>query len=306
MKDKREFEFEGNKFFVKKPGSKVSQHAQRIYSAEFMKCLNEGLMVRAKLKKFLQEHGVWTEAQEEEEKDISKQINDIEVEIYRGGKDRKTMTLSEGREKAIKMKELRNKYSALISERQSYESNTAESMADNARFDFLVSECTFNEDGTKVYNSYEDYQLKSGEEFAYESAATLAQLMYSLEEDYAKKLPENQFLLRFGLVDDELRLINKSGHLIDREGRLINEEGYYVTEDGSRVDRDGNSLTEDGLLGMEVVYTDDDGQTVQPKESKVEEEPVAEEPVEAPATEVAVEPTPELPEAEAPPTVEAG
>ena len=277
MIEKREFEFEKKKYFVKKPGSKVSQHAQRIYSAEFMKCLNEGLMVRAKLKKFLQEHGVWTEAQEEEEKQISKEINDIEVEIYRGGKDRKTMSLSEGREKAIKMKELRNRYSNLISERQSYESNTAESMSDNARFDFLVSECTFNEDGTKVYNSYEDYQNKSGEEFAYEAASALAQLMYSLEEDYAKKLPENQFLLRFGLVDEELRLINKDGHLIDREGRLINEEGYYVTEDGKRVDKDGNSLAEDGLLDMEVVYTDDNGNEVRPR-AKPEPSPSKNEP----------------------------
>lgn len=276
MSETREFKYDGKEYFVKKPNSKVSQEGQRIYSSEFMRCLKDGLMVKASLKKFLKEHGVWNDAQEAEEKDISRQINELEIEIYKGGKDRKSMTLQEGKAKAIKMKELRNRYAVLISERQSYEANTAESVADNARFDFLVSECAFNKDGTKVYNSYEDYQNRSGDELAYEAASSLAQLLYALEEDYAKKLPENQFLLRFGLVDEELRLINSDGHLVDRDGRLINDEGYYVDKDGNRVDRDGNRLTKDGLLDFEVTFTDEDGNPVEPKGVKAPKEEVKE------------------------------
>ena len=295
MKDERTFTVNEKNYLIKKPTSRVSQEAQRVYSSEFMKSLEQGLMVKAKLKKFLQDHGVWTEEQEKEEERISKKINQLEVELYKGGKDKKRISLAEGKAKAIEMKDLRLKYAQLIAERQSYESNTAESMADNARFDFLVSECTFNEDGTKVYSSYEDYQVRSNEELAYEAASTLAQFLYSLEDDFAKKLPENQFLLRFGLVDDELRLVNSKGHLVDKEGRLIDENGYYVDENGQRVDREGNRLSEDGLLDLDVVYVDDEGNPVEPskeKEEKVEVSEVEEEAqVPEPTTEAVEEKT---------------
>jgi hypothetical protein len=251
----------GKNYVVKVPPSKVLQQGTKIYSIEFTKCLQDGLMTKAKMKDFLMEHGVWTQAQEEKEKSIGKEINQLELEIYKGTPGQKR-NLKEGREKALKIKELRNEYIVLITERQSYEANTAEAIADNVRFDYLVSESIFNEDGTKVYSSFEDYQSRSSEDLAYEGASALAQIMYSLEDDFAKKLPENKFLATFGLVDEKLRLIDKDGNLVDRDFRKISEDGYYLDQDGNRVDRNGNKLNEDGTLDLEAVYLDDDGNEI--------------------------------------------
>jgi hypothetical protein len=292
-KDKKDFEFEGVKYFVKRPTSKVSGEASRIYSVEFTKCIREGLMTKEKMKAFLLEHGVWTKEQEEKEKNISKQINELELEIYKSGPDRKRVSLKEGREKAIKIKELRNDYMNLISQRQSYESNTAESIADNARFDYLVSECTFKEDGTKVYNSYDDYQVKSNEDLAYQAASTLAQMIYALEDDYAKKLPENQFLSAFNLINEDLRLVDKDGNLVDKEGRRISKEGFYLDKDGNRVDINGNRLSEDGLFDLDLVYLDEDGNEIKPKSllvEKAQDEVAQEVSSEVPLESVAEEP----------------
>jgi hypothetical protein len=271
--NEKKFTVNGKNYVVKVPPSKVLQQGTKIYSIEFTKCLQDGLMTKA-MKNFLMEHGVWTKEQEDKEASIGKQINQLELEIYKGTPGQKR-NLKEGREKALKIKELRNEYIGLITERQGYEANTAEAIADNVRFDYLVSESIFNEDGTKVYNSFEDYQSKSSEEVAYEGASALAQIMYSLEDDFAKKLPENKFLSMFKLVDDKLRLVDKDGNLVDRDYRKISEDGYYLDDNGHRVDRNGNKLNEDGTLDLEAVYVDDSGHEIDIKapKSKIENTP---------------------------------
>jgi hypothetical protein len=271
MSDSKEFTVDGKSYVVKRPSPKASQKAQNFYSIEFTKNIKSGLMTKAQMKTFLLEHGVWTKEKDIEEEKIAKKIQELELEIYRGNPNRKKITLKEGREKALEIKQERSKYMDLILQRQSYEANTAEALADNARFDFLVSECTFNSDGTRVYNSYEDYQVRGDESVAYEAASTLAQMVYALEDDYSKKLPENQFLLAFGLVDENLRLVNDKGDFVDSEYRKINEKGYYLDENNNRVDKFGNRLTEDGLFDLDVVYIDDNGKEIRPK-SKPENE----------------------------------
>lgn len=268
-----EFEVDGTKYQIKSPSSRVTQEASRRYSIEFTKCLREGIMTQEQMKDFLMEHKVWTEEDEKEEQEITKKIADLEVEIFRGSPRKKKVTLEEGRKKSLEMRELRSRYANLLSERQSYESNTAENIADNARFDFLVSECTFNEDNTKVYNSYEDYLEKSSDELAFTAASVLAKNMYQLDDNFQKNLPENRFLSMFGLIDEDMRLIDKDGNLVDEDYRKINELGHYIDEDGSRVDKFGNPLTEDGIFDLQAVYVDEKGKKILPKTAKVEEAP---------------------------------
>lgn len=274
MKEKN-FEFEDKKYVVKSPSASASREANRVYSLEFTKCLDQGLMDKKQMINFLESKGVWSKEKQNKEDAYKKKIYDLEVELYRGTPGKKRMTLAEGKAKALEIKKLRNEYISLITDRQEYEANTANAMADNARFDFLVSQCVFTEDGQKVYNSYEEYQQKSDEDLAYTAASTLAQMLYDLEEDFAKKLPENQFLRKFKLVNDDLQLIDKDGNLVDLEGRRINEEGYYIDGDGKRVDKRGNPIGEDGFLEFDVVFTDDDGNDItfdEPEETETETE----------------------------------
>ena len=63
----------------------------------------------------------------------------------------------------------------LISEKIALEANTAEGLADNAKFNFLVANCTFDAGGQKVYKSLDDYDENSDDEVAFAAAATLGQ-----------------------------------------------------------------------------------------------------------------------------------
>jgi hypothetical protein len=60
-------------------------------------------------------------------------------------------------------------------------------------------------------------------------------MLYGLDPDYDKNLEENKFLKEFKFVDDDLRFINKGGHLVDIDGKLVDEDGRFIayrTEEG--------------------------------------------------------------------------
>jgi hypothetical protein len=137
------------------------------------------------------------------------------------------------------------------------EENTAEAIAENARFDFLVSECVFNEDGTRVYKDIDDYNQRSADNVAFLGAANLAQLLYQYDSKFEEGLPENLWLKQFGLINDKMELVDESGQLVDEDGRKINSLGHYINENGQRVDRDGNLLNEDGSYVLQVEYEKD-------------------------------------------------
>jgi hypothetical protein len=267
MSEKKWFEINDKKYYVVQPAPRLSQEASVLYSVELSKYLKKGVQSKQQMTKFLIENGIWSNDKESKEKKILDEISSLTEKLYHS----KKMSLKEGRLLAIKMRDLRRDLVTLISERQSYDSNTAESLADNARFDFLVASCTFNEDGTKTFPSYEKYLEIAQDEVAYKAASTLAALMYDLDEDYNKKLPENIFLSKYNFVDEKLRFVDKEGNLVDREYRKINEEGHYLDKDGNRVDRDGKPLDKDGNYIFETEFYDDEDEVEQASVVETEE-----------------------------------
>jgi len=256
------------KLLVKKPGNQVLSNAQRISAKAWTDCVRDGIMTKKELTKFMKEHDIWNDEKEKEEKEKVKEINEYEKQLYLQNGKAKKLKLSEAKEIAIKMRIARAELRDLISERISLEQNTAESLSDNARFDYLVSQCTFDENGNrKVYNSLDDYLSKSDDEVAFAAATALAQLMYSIDKDVEANLPENRFLQKFKFVNDDLSLVDGDGNRVDAKGRRIDDQGYYINDDGQRVDLDGNLIDKDGNYVQSVVYTDDSGKVIKEEKS---------------------------------------
>jgi len=97
----------------------------------------------------------------------------------------------------------------------------------------------------------DDYLENSTDEEAFLGAQTLAQMMYGLDKDFEKKLPENKFLVDYGFANENLHLINKEGNLIDVDGNLIDEQGRYIDKDGNVIDREGRKVNEEGQYEVE-------------------------------------------------------
>jgi hypothetical protein len=245
------------KIFIKKPTSQVLSGAQRVSAKVWTDCVRDKIMTKQELKNFMYENNIWDQSRDLQQMNITSEIQKLEKELYIGKNGQKVMKTSEAKEIAIRMRILRADLRDLIAEKLSLEQNTAEAIAENAKFDYIVATCTFHEDGRRVYSNLDEYNENSDSNVAYEAATAMAQLLYSLDKNFEKNLPENRFLVNQGLVNEDLALVNKEGETVDTRGRRINEFGYYINGDGERTDIDGNLLDEEGNYLPSVKYVED-------------------------------------------------
>lgn len=248
-----------SEFVVKSPTFPQQREAQKIFNQAFTDAVKSGSVVRDRMNDLLTEQGLWSDKKEEEFKSLQKQILDNERQLARGG-----IKLSDARELALKTHDLRAELRELISARTSLDVHSAEGQADNARFNYYVSACVYNKDGSNYFSSLDDYMERNTDPVAVQGAQTLANMMYGLDANYEKNLAENKFLRKYKFVDEELRLVNKEGKLIDRENRLIDDFGRFVDASGNLVDKFGNRVDENGDYVVDTQpFLDDDGKPVE-------------------------------------------
>lgn len=242
---------------VKKPTNDQLKQADIHKAKAWNKAFKEGVMTKAEVEKIMVDRGIWSEEKSKIESRLSQEILELEKRLYRGD-GKAAPKLSDGRDIALEMRQKRIELRDLISERLAADDNTAESLADNARFDFLVYKCSYNgETDQPLFDSYEDYNSQGSSRPAIAAAQLLARMIYDLDSDFESKLPENAFLRQHKLVNDDGQLIDpKTKYTVDPEGRRINELGHYLDEDGNRVDINGVKIDEDGLYEM-VEYEND-------------------------------------------------
>jgi len=234
------------KIYVEKPNNDVVKRADRCRAKAWNECIMDGIVTKKELSTLMKQRGIWSEKKEDEQEQISTQINELEQKLYLECGKRESKK-EEGKKLAIDIRKKRNQLRELISQKMSLEENTAEALADNSRFDFLVAHCTFHQNGEKVYKDIDDYNSKSADEIAFAAASELAAMMYSIDSDFEKNLPENKWLKNKELVNEDLALVNDEGKRVDLEGRVIDENGYYLDDKGNRVDKQGHPLSEDGF-----------------------------------------------------------
>jgi len=245
--------------------------AQKVYNHAFSDAVKSNAIVRAKMEDVLRDQGLWDDKKESEYTQIVQEIANGERLLKKGG-----IKLSEAKNLAMEMADKRSKLRELISVRTSLDNQSAEGQADNSKFNYLVSACVVYKSNNQPYfKSLEEYLSSNASEVSNTGAKLLANMLYGLEDDFEKKLPENRFLKKYNFVNDDLQLVNKEGHIVDREGRLIDKFGRYVNEKGDYVDRQGNLIDDDGdYIVDEHPFLDDDGEPI--LEEKTQETPTEE------------------------------
>jgi hypothetical protein len=244
---------------VLRPNAKQRQEAQKVYNRAFREAVESGAILRAKIESVMREQKLWDDQKEAELRKLQTSISEKERKVRSGG-----IKLSEARDLAIQLRRDRAELRGLNSERMSLDNNSAEAQADNAQFNYWVSVCTVHaNDGKPYFKSYEEYMTKEDDPAVGPAASALAKIIYNLEDDYEKKLPENQFLVKYKFADESLHLVDKQGRKVDAEGRLVDENGRYINEAGQFVDRDGNLVDEEGNFVVdEKPFLDDEGNPI--------------------------------------------
>lgn len=200
----------------------------------------KGVRPNVLIDKIIKRDKIWDDEMQKDYERISDEINANILKLRGGG-----IKKSEGRKIAIATRKLRFELLRLRRPLTDLYNSSAEAMAENAKFNYLVSVCTVYNDGGKPYfKSLEDYENTEDTDIADKAAGKLAQLTSGYDPDFEAGLEENKFLKRFGFVDDKFRLINKDGVLIDEENRPIDENGRYINEKKEFVDKDGKRIDE--------------------------------------------------------------
>jgi hypothetical protein len=266
-KEKRvEIESDGKQItlVVKMPTTGIASRSDRVRAKAWTECVQDGIMTKKELAKFMRRQGIWDDKKELEQLEISQKLLKLEQSLFiKKGRSSKVKA-DEGKKIAIEMRILRLRMRELVAEKIALENNTAESLADNSKFDFLVSACTYYENDQRVYNSLEEYTNCTNTEIAFAAATALANMLYNLDQGFESRLPENKFLKMFGFCDDKLSLVDTEGQRVDPQGRKINDFGQLLNEDDKVVDTDGNLLDDDGNYIPTVTYVDGKGKKITP------------------------------------------
>jgi hypothetical protein len=255
-------------FTIRSPSLADQREAQKVYNQAFSDAVKSGCIVRARLDDLLKEQGLWDDNKQIKFNTIQQEILDCEKSLAKGG-----ISLKSAKDIAVKMKKLREDLRDLISVRTNLDNHTAEGQADNARFNYLIAaSLVYSSTKDKYFKNYEDYLARASEPIAVKAAQILANMLYGLDSDYEKKLPENKFLIKYKFVDDRLRLVNKDGRLVDTEGRLIDEFGRFINDKGEYVDKNGNLVDANGDYVTDFKpFIDDDGNPILEEQEKKED-----------------------------------
>ena len=269
---KVELDGEEKTFTARSPSLADQREAQKVYNTAFTDAIKSNSVVRAKMDDVLEDQGLWNKEKQAKYETLQEELNDGEKRLAKGG-----FSLTDAKKLALKMRDIRLEIRDLISVRTSLDNHSAEGQADNARFNYLVSACVVYKENDKPYfKDLADYMDRMDDPVALEGASKLATMIYGLDNNFEKNLPENKFLKKYKFVNDELRFINKEGHTVDADGRLINEEGRFIDKEGNFVDKDGNRVDEDGDYVVDSQpFLDDDGNPVvlEEEEKKEDEAP---------------------------------
>lgn len=236
---------------VKEPNVSQRKDSMIVYNKSCRRYMEDGLFTRSSLERHMRDNGTWDDEKQAEYNKLQKILIDNERKLTLGG-----IKASEGKEIAIEMVKARRSLANLLIERNNYDNMTAEGLATNDKFNYLVSVCTvYNDTGKRVFSSLENYEERAEEPLSIQSASTLAEMLYNIDQDFEANLPENRFLRKFKFIDDEMRFINKEGKLVNVDGELVDEEGRLIDSDGNLIEDSNNNIEPQPFL-------DDDGNPI--------------------------------------------
>ena len=251
--EQKQFEHDDKRYFIKDLTADQTIEAQRVYTKEFKKAVEDGAILKQSLEEHMVSQGLWNEEMQEKYTALVKESADIEYQIKSGAYKK----ASQLRDKAFELKGIRNELTALLSVRNSMDSVTAEGLADNERFFYLVSVCVYDYLTQKpVFSSLQDYKDQADSELAVKCASEYANVAYGLDENFQDAFVENKLLKRLNLLNDKGQLINRKGQRVDINGNLLDDEGSRIDADGNRIDINNNPLLDDSVVD-ELDFEDD-------------------------------------------------
>jgi hypothetical protein len=231
----------------------IRSESNQFYSNAFDKALADGYKLRLECEKLLEQRGLLdTALQDKQIEDLRAKIKKHEIELRSARINGRRLSKDEGFKLALQIRKLRKELNGVGAGLSDFFKNSAESIADNERFQYLIYACTIRQDtGERYWGSYDEMKNESEQAIYTAAINSFVKLSMGVEQDLENPFYENQWLQRMGYANKKGELVDSKGRLIDENGRLVNSEGYFVNEEGKRVDIYGNLVDDKGNLLVE-------------------------------------------------------
>lgn len=221
---------------VKKDGSDLelcyitpdSQHiaeADQIYAAKIAEIIRRGgptkPLLRAEVEDFIKNQStIWSKEDDDELEKLRSRLADLLSKLKKGGSK-----LSEARKWALEVLDLRSEIVKYSAKKQTLYSATIESIADAERNDYLIYIGTvYDHTHERYWPSFDDMKNDKDSQIYLKAHAIFYKIVYGIDGDFEKNLPEVKWLKKYGFIDDDMNLIDKNtGEYVDRDGRPIKE-----------------------------------------------------------------------------------
>jgi hypothetical protein len=212
------------KLTIRTPEYDDYEAADKAYASKVATLVRESggkrLLLRSQVDEFLKSAGVWTEQDEQAVQTLQNDIETLLDKLRKGG-----LKLSEGRQLAIDVMDKRKEIVHLMQKRQIFDDTTIESIAESEKLDYIIFASTvYEENGKSYWDSFED--MKNDKLSAAYQLASLAvhKIVYNVNPEFEKKLPENRWLKKYGFVDENLNYVDrKTGEKVDKQGKPLGD-----------------------------------------------------------------------------------
>jgi len=184
--NRRKFESPDGKenYYIAMPTAEDIRGADWNYSKIYTRSLVEGITTAAEMMDILMRRGVIGPEFEQRQRELNNELA------------KKVIKLEEAKdldEKQLLAMEVANLREELFNWNQRLNgpmSNTCEQIADEARLEHLTSRITECEDGSKVWETYEDFLGEKNQAFAIRSRFEIMLYLQGLESDFLEQTPE--------------------------------------------------------------------------------------------------------------------
>ncbi len=198
MRTRIDFKTEKGKFYAIRPTQQHTMDAELVYKTNYSKALRYGALTTAEAVRIIEERDLWTE-------DDKQEVSDLLLEVFKMGQTLEKETsaikgldlVNEIEDKRIAILRVNMKRNAILD-------NTSESYADEQRLQFYIVECSFKEDGTKLFKDKTALITASDEHYTVLATKFIIYLISNEGEDFRKDWPDYKWREDNGLVNEHM------------------------------------------------------------------------------------------------------
>jgi hypothetical protein len=175
---------EETKYYIATPTAEDIRGADWQYSKTFTQCLVEGITTSAEMMDILNRRGIIGDDFEQRARELADNLAAKIAKLEQAGdmdvKRELSLSVAQAREELFQWNQRLN----------GPMNNTAEQISDDARLEYLTSVMTVNEDGSRVWESYETYLKEKSQALALRARFEVMLYLQGLTSDFLDQTPE--------------------------------------------------------------------------------------------------------------------